>query len=169
MDEKSAHHHEAYHYTYTDEPIGQMWNVLQLTRILLRELIFSRCPKPAIGPASGSGQSSLEYYATTTIDQMSREICATVPQYIGSSSKFLLQGYYTYRSPASRICPKCTNLASKRKAACTPLQAHLSTLCCSTIADCLESDQAVRNSTAAFHSRPSRHRECAGRCQNSGI
>jgi hypothetical protein len=88
VDEKSAHHYEAYHYIYTDEHIGQMWNVLRLTRILLCELIFSRCPKPPIDPASGSGQSSQEYYATTTIDQMSREICATVPQYIGGSSNF---------------------------------------------------------------------------------
>jgi hypothetical protein len=88
VDEKSAHHYEAYHYIYTDEHIGQMWNVLRLTRILLCELIFSHCPKRPIDPASGSGQSSQEYYVTTTIDQMSREICATVPQYIGGSSNF---------------------------------------------------------------------------------
>ena len=84
--EKSAHHYETYHHIYTDEHIGQMWNVFRLTRIFLCELIFSHCPKLSVDSTSCSGQSSLEYYATTTIDQMSREICATVPQYIGGSS-----------------------------------------------------------------------------------
>lgn len=88
VDEKSGHHYEAYYCIYTDEHLGKMWNVLRLTRILLCELISSRCPKPPVDPPSGSGQSSLEYYATTTIYQMSREICATVPQYIGDSSNF---------------------------------------------------------------------------------
>lgn len=87
VDEKSAHHYEAYHYMYTDEHVGQMGNVLRLTRMLLCELIFSHCYNPPIDPASGSGQSSLEY-AANTIDQMSREICATLPQYIGDSSNF---------------------------------------------------------------------------------
>ena len=86
VDEKSAHHYEAYHYIYTDEHIGQIWNALRLTRILLCELIFAHCPKPPTDPASGSSQSSLGYYATTTIDQIGCEICATVPQYIGDSS-----------------------------------------------------------------------------------
>ena len=96
---KSAHHYEAYHYIYPDEHIAQMWNVLRLTRILLCELIFLRCPKPPIHPPSDSGQSSLEYYyATTTIDQMSREICATVPQYISGLASF------------RRKDTKCTNL-----------------------------------------------------------
>jgi hypothetical protein len=68
--------------------------------------------------------------------------------------EFLLQRYYTYRSPASCSYPRCTDLARtarERKAACTLLPACLSALCCSTIADCFESDQAVRNSTAALH------------------
>lgn len=47
-----------------------------------------RCLKPPIDPSLGSCQPSLESYATTTIDQMSGEICATVPQYIGGSSNF---------------------------------------------------------------------------------
>ena len=88
VDEKSVHHYEAYHYIYTDEQIGQIWNALRLTRILLCELILSHCPKLPIDPASGSSQSSLEYYATTTIDQISRDICATIPQYICGSSSF---------------------------------------------------------------------------------
>ena len=88
--EKSAHHYETYHYIYTEEHIGQMWNVFRLTRILICELIFSHCLKPSpIDPASAaSSQSSPAHYATTTIDQLSREICATVPESLGDSSKF---------------------------------------------------------------------------------
>lgn len=155
-----------------DEHIGQMWNVLRLTRILLCELISPALPQASYRPfvrLLPAQPRVLRHYHDRSDER--RDLChgTTIHRRL---IEFLLQRYYTYRPPASRTCPRCMDLArtaSKRKSACTLLQAHLSALCCSTIVDCRESDQAVRKSTAALHGRPSRHRECASRCQNSGI
>ena len=79
VEAKSAHHYEQYHYTYTNEHMGQMWNVFRLTRILICEMIVSYCSQPLINSILDSENSTLEY-AITTITQLSREICATVPE-----------------------------------------------------------------------------------------
>jgi hypothetical protein len=86
VEEKSSHHWESYHHMYPLEQIGQMWNVLRLTRIFLHELILSRCSDTEEVRSPNSKAPSLRQQATETIEKMTSEICATVPQYIGDLS-----------------------------------------------------------------------------------
>jgi hypothetical protein len=79
VEAKSAHHYENYHYTYTNEHMGQMWNVFRITRILICEIIVSHCSQPLVNSTLDSEISILEY-ATAIISQLSREICATIPE-----------------------------------------------------------------------------------------
>lgn len=83
VEEKSSHHFESYHHIYPAEQIGQMWNVLRLTRILINELILSRYSKVE---EVGIHDSSFYQPAIDTITSMASDICATVPQYIGDIS-----------------------------------------------------------------------------------
>ena len=85
VDEKSPHHYEPHHHVYPNAEVCQVWNVLRFTRIFLCELILSHGLKYPINPTLGPTQASLEQEATGTIDEMGREICATVPQYIDDS------------------------------------------------------------------------------------
>lgn len=79
VEAKSAHQYEHYHYTFTTDYSGRMWRVFCFTRILICEMIISHCSQPLINSTLDSENSNLEY-AITTITQLSRDICATVPE-----------------------------------------------------------------------------------------
>jgi hypothetical protein len=85
LSKRSIHHWESYHHIYPYEQIGQVWNVLRLTRILLNELILTRCLgiKGVNGP---NFKNALRQQASEIIASMTSEICATVPQYIRGQS-----------------------------------------------------------------------------------
>ncbi len=86
MVEKSNHHYERYHHVYPAEHIAQMWNTLRLTRILLNEFICSLCSNSHEGVKRDSRALTLHQYSTETITEMTSDICASVPQYIGDLS-----------------------------------------------------------------------------------
>ncbi|KAH8650974.1 hypothetical protein BGZ60DRAFT_421182 [Tricladium varicosporioides] len=70
---KSRHHFEAYHYAYETEESARMWNLVRLERILLNEAIWSH----------SQALSGRERDMTCQIiNNMAREICTTVPQFI---------------------------------------------------------------------------------------
>jgi hypothetical protein len=94
VEAKSAHHYEKYHYIHTDEYVGQMRNVLRITRILICELIVSYGLENSNKIARGSTLLN-SGYAFTTIAQMTREICATVPEVLTqpANAKSYLQSY----------------------------------------------------------------------------
>ncbi|KAI4160950.1 MAG: hypothetical protein L6R39_000156 [Caloplaca ligustica] len=93
VDPKSSHHYGSVHYIHPAEHVAQMWNTLRLTRILLNELIRSRClghqssrkPSPALAPIYQS--------ATTAIEEMASDICASLPQYIEDTPPSLLEAF----------------------------------------------------------------------------
>ena len=70
---KSRHHFEAYHHAYESEESARMWNVVRLRRILLNEITWSH------SQALSGGDQNL---SRQIINDMAREICATVPQFI---------------------------------------------------------------------------------------
>jgi hypothetical protein len=76
---KSAHHYENHHFTYIEDHTGQMWNVLRLTRIMICELIISHGNSSLTTPGLDLDDPVLGY-AINIISQLSRDICATVPQ-----------------------------------------------------------------------------------------
>lgn len=77
---RSTHHWESYHHIYPSEQIGQMWNILRLTRILVNELILTRCS--GVKEVNPNLKTDLRQQALDIIASMTSEICATVPQYI---------------------------------------------------------------------------------------
>lgn len=86
VEQKSSHHWESHHHVYPCEQIGQMWNVLRITRIFLNESILSRCSDIEEVRSSNSRTPSLCQQAIEIIERMASDICATVPQYIGDLS-----------------------------------------------------------------------------------
>ena len=86
VDKRMSHHYDLYYHVHPAEHIEQMWNTLRLTRILLNELICSRCLDCQGGVKQDPGTFALHQYATETIIEMASDICASVPQYIGDLS-----------------------------------------------------------------------------------
>ncbi|KAH8800434.1 hypothetical protein F5884DRAFT_863141 [Xylogone sp. PMI_703] len=72
---KSQHHFEAYHHAYETEESARMWNLVRLRRILLNEIIWSH---------SRALPSEEQDVPRQIINDMAREICSTVPQFIYS-------------------------------------------------------------------------------------
>jgi hypothetical protein len=70
---KSRHHFEAYHHAYESEESARMWNLVRLERILLNEVIWSH---------SRALSSQERDMTCQIINDMAREICTTVPQFI---------------------------------------------------------------------------------------
>ena len=70
---KSRHHFEAYHHAYETEESARMWNAVRLRRILLNEIIWSHSRV-----LSGEEQD----LSRQIVNDMAREICSTVPQFI---------------------------------------------------------------------------------------
>jgi hypothetical protein len=122
VEEKSSHHWEAYHHVYPCEQMGQMWNVLRLTRILLNELILSRSPDSEQVGRPDSKTPSLRQVAIDTITSMASDICATIPQYIGD-----LSGEGIHKLTAiPTMSPSLMSGTSKRKSGVMPIKQTIS-------------------------------------------
>lgn len=98
VDEKSDYHYESFHHVYPHESMTQMWNVFRLTRILLHELLLSIC-QAKNSSISRHAAVALNHQSVATITQMASEICATVPQYIGLSSRPFQQAPHEIDQP----------------------------------------------------------------------
>ncbi|CAL8574538.1 hypothetical protein XPA_000494 [Xanthoria parietina] len=89
---KSIHHYESHHHIHPAEHVCQMWNTFRATRILLNELVRSRCMDRQGRVNAGSGFQGIHERATRAIKQMATDICASLPQYIHGPSTFDLTG-----------------------------------------------------------------------------
>ncbi|KAI9683493.1 MAG: hypothetical protein M1822_006033 [Bathelium mastoideum] len=66
---------------YPDHYICQVWNVLRLTRIMLNDLIRKYHDRVMSGNPKGYSYNHKADVATITIDAISLDICASVPQF----------------------------------------------------------------------------------------
>ena len=75
---------EQHYDSYGDHFQAQAWNVLRIMRILLNDIVRINCAVRGISTFSQETSTSLtSELATTTIDAMAKDICATAPQFIG--------------------------------------------------------------------------------------
>ena len=104
MDDKSAHHYEAYHCIYTEEhrkdvECASTYKDPSLRAHLLTLSQASRRPCVRLWPVQ---PRVLRHYHD--ISDEPRDLCHSTTIH-WRLIEFLLQRYYTYRSPASCICP----------------------------------------------------------------
>lgn len=85
VSEKSSHHWESHHHIYPCQEIGQVWNVLRVTRILLNELLLD-ISSNIKNMKSPYATIDVQKHATEVIIDMISDICASVPQFIGDPS-----------------------------------------------------------------------------------
>lgn len=81
IDDKSMHHYDFFHHIHPAEHVAQMWNTLRLTRILLNELICSRCLNEGV-LKPGSEVDAAWQRSVGIIRAMASDICASLPQYL---------------------------------------------------------------------------------------
>ncbi|MCJ1234892.1 hypothetical protein MMC14_002856 [Varicellaria rhodocarpa] len=86
MDKEADHHYKMYYHIYPADNVAQMWNTLRLIRILLNELIYSRCLDCEGGARNDARAPTLQHDAVEIIKDMASDICAAVPQFIGDLS-----------------------------------------------------------------------------------
>ena len=86
MDKETDHHYRMYHHVYPADNVAEMWNTLRLIRILLNELIYSRCLDWKGCARSDARALSLQHDTMEIIRDMAADICAAVPQFIGDLS-----------------------------------------------------------------------------------
>ncbi|KAL8683762.1 MAG: hypothetical protein Q9186_000248 [Xanthomendoza sp. 1 TL-2023] len=91
VEAKSSHHYECFHHIHPAEHVVQMWNTLRLTRLVLNELICSRCLDPYGRLRSDFELLAVHERAARSIIEMASDICASVPQYIEDSHLSLQQ------------------------------------------------------------------------------
>ena len=152
LEESSDRVFERHYDTYPDHMIAQGWNVLRVMRVLLNDMIrveyASRGTRPFNNTSSYPSSSSL----TGCIDDLAKEICASVPQFAKYNPRIKLHRTtqklrcYTllfplyvaglHASDATRIKPWIVNqlrLISK----------EMSIRNASVIADLLEGDKGI--------------------------
>ncbi|KAL8888190.1 MAG: hypothetical protein Q9205_000447 [Flavoplaca limonia] len=108
VDTKSNHHYESFHHIHPAEHVAQMWNTLRLTRILLNELIRSKCLDRQGRPKTSPQFQLIHKRATGAIKDMAIDICASLPQYIDDPPMSFLQAFgQTGSSSATPDFGKC--------------------------------------------------------------
>ncbi|KAL8785495.1 MAG: hypothetical protein Q9213_003321 [Squamulea squamosa] len=108
VDAKSNHHYESFHHIHPAEHIAQMWNTLRLTRILLNEIICSKCLDTQGRPKPNPQFQTIHKRATGAIKEMAIDICASLPQYIDDPPISFLQAFsQTGSSSAAPDLGKC--------------------------------------------------------------
>ncbi len=87
---------EKWYDTYQDHLVTQGWNVLRVMRILLNDIIRTHYVSRDIEYFSNASPSRNPYTATCYIDDIARDICASVPQFTE----------YRNTTPRDKVC--CT-------------------------------------------------------------
>ncbi|KAL8658143.1 MAG: hypothetical protein Q9226_001226 [Calogaya cf. arnoldii] len=101
VDTMSNHHYQSYHFIHPAEHVCQMFNTLRSTRILLNELLCSRCVDWRGRLNAGTRFPAIHDHATGAIKQMAMDICASLPQYIDGPSMSFLQTSVQTRSASA--------------------------------------------------------------------
>ena len=79
---RTKHHYNLFHHIHPAEHIAQMWNTHRLTRLSINELICARSLDSRRELNRSREDTTLQQRATRIIEDMSSDICASVPQYI---------------------------------------------------------------------------------------
>ncbi|KAL9598160.1 MAG: hypothetical protein Q9219_004657 [cf. Caloplaca sp. 3 TL-2023] len=79
---KTSHHFQSFHHIHAADNVAHVWHTLRLTRILLNELICSKCLDCQKSHGSDLDMPAIHRSAVSAIKEMATDICASLPPYL---------------------------------------------------------------------------------------